>query len=92
MPSQDQNLIALRRQIDEVDAGILNLLDRRMRLAQSISAAKKKTGKEVFDPERERDLLGKLIEMNQATVVPDERILEIWGKIIELSRDTQNLG
>ena len=87
-----QDLTILRAQIDEIDVGILALLDRRMKLAIEIARAKKNTRKEIFDPERERELLAKLIEQNQKTIIPDEKILEIWGKIIELSRDTQNLG
>ncbi len=87
-----QSLTQLRTQIDKIDAEILALLDKRMRLSLDIAATKKTTQKEIFDPERERVLLGKLIKMNQETIIPDEKVLEIWGKIIEISRETQNLS
>lgn len=87
-----QNLTALRTQIDKIDVGILALLDQRMKLAIDIAKAKKSIKKSIFDPERERILLEKLVERNQETIIPDEKILEIWGKIIELSKDTQNFG
>ncbi len=87
-----QILTDLRVQIDEIDAGILSLLDKRMRLAIEISKNKQIIGKDIFDPERERELLANLIERNQETIIPDEKVLEIWGKIIEISKDTQNLG
>lgn len=86
-----QTLTNLRVQIDKIDAGILSLLDRRMKLAIEISKNKKNNSKAIFDPERERVLLNNLIEKNQETIIPDEKILEIWGKIIEISKDTQNL-
>ncbi len=87
-----QDLTILRAQIDEIDMGILALLDKRMKLAIDIAKAKKHINKDIFDPERERVLLSKLIERNQETIIPDEKLLEIWGKIIELSKDTQNQG
>jgi len=87
-----QTLTDLRLQIDEIDAGILSLLDKRMKLAIEISRNKKTTQKAIFDPERERELLSNLIGMNQETILPDEKVLEIWGKIIEISKNTQNLG
>jgi len=85
----DQSLQDIRDEIDKIDEGILDLLDKRMKLAIEISKVKKVSSKEIFDPERERELLARLIEMNKETIIPDDKILEIWGKIIELSRETQ---
>lgn len=87
-----KELSVLRTKIDKIDAGILSLLDKRMKISLDISAAKKESQKAVFDPSRERELLANLIEMNQETIIPDEKVLEIWGKIIEISKDTQNMG
>lgn len=78
-----------RVQINEIDAGILALLDKRLRLSGDISSAKKALGKDIFDPKREEELLNWLKKKNKDTVIPDDKLLEIWGKIIELSRKLQ---
>lgn len=80
----------LRSDINEIDAGILDLLDRRMKLALKISKTKKSIGKEIYDAEREEELFAALMERNKETILPDEKVLEIWGKIIELSRNMQS--
>ncbi len=89
MTDSKKQLQGVRVKIDEIDAGILALLDERMKLAMQISAIKKQTGKDIFDPKREEELFARLKELNKDTVIDDEKLLEIWGKIIELSRETQ---
>lgn len=76
----------LQTEIETVDAGILTLLDKRMRLNLEISKAMEK-GLIDINKNRERDELAKLIEQNQETIIPDEKLLEIWGKIIEIPKD-----
>ena len=89
-PPADQNLQQKRVRIDQIDAGILALLHERMKLAIEISRIKKDTGKAIEDLDREEDLLAKLLEKNvDKDLIPDEEILLIWGKIIELSRRIQ---
>lgn len=83
------DLTQLRGKINEIDAGILALLDKRMKLALEISKTKKSIGKEIYDADREAELFDSLIEKNKETILPDEKVLEIWGKIIELSRKIQ---
>ena len=89
MSDQNQDLSGARNQIDAIDAGILKLLDERMQLAVQIGKLKNQSGKKVFDPEREKFLLANLVKMNQNTTIPDEKLLAIWGKILDLSRDLQ---
>jgi len=76
----------LQTEIETVDAGILTLLDKRMRLNLEISKAMEK-GLIDINKNRERDELAKLIEQNQETIIPNEKLLEIWGKIIEIPKD-----
>ncbi|MCK5460416.1 chorismate mutase [Candidatus Gracilibacteria bacterium] len=84
-----QKLTHLRKQLDEIDDGILVLLDKRMKLAVKIAEVKKKIGKPILDIVREEDLFQKLKDRNKKTILPDEKMLEIWGKIVELSREMQ---
>ena len=74
----------LQKEIATIDAGILSLLDKRVRLNLKISKAKEKG---LIDASEERYELAKLIEQNQETVIPDQKLLEIWGKIIEIPKD-----
>ncbi len=76
----------LQTEIQTIDAGILTLLDKRMRLNLKISKAAEK-GLININQNREREELAKLIEQNKETIIPDEKLLEIWGKIIEIPKD-----
>ena len=84
-----QDLQSKRQRIDEIDAGILALLQERMQLALEIAEIKRQTGKEILDLGREEELFQKLIEKNKNSPIPNEEVLLIWGKIIELSRKLQ---
>ena len=89
MALMTQDLTQLREQIDQIDANLLALLDKRMKLAIEIAETKKFLGKLVLDTSREAELFEKLKKQNSETILPDEKVLEIWGKIIELSRTIQ---
>ena len=78
MQNQSQSI---QKKILEVDAGILDLLDKRTRLQKELA----KIEKNFFRIERQN--LAKLIEKKHLTIIPDEKILEIWGKIIEIPKD-----
>ena len=49
----DDKLKPLREQIDAIDAQILDLLNRRARVAQEVGHVKAETNAPVFRPERE---------------------------------------
>ena len=89
MALMTQDLTQLREQIDQIDANLLALLDKRMKLAIEIAETKKFLGKLVLDTSREAELFEKLKKQNSETILPDEKVLEILGKIIELSRTIQ---
>ncbi|HEY5714666.1 MAG TPA: chorismate mutase [Candidatus Gracilibacteria bacterium] len=82
-------IIDARTKINKIDVGILDLLKKRIRLAQEIGQHKNAHGLDVNDVSRERELLRMLIEANGGDI-PDEKLLEIWGKIIELSKTVQD--
>lgn len=78
-----------RQRISQIDAGILSLLDERMRLAIDIAHLKKETGKDIEDLERETQLLGEILKQNRDTILEDERVADIWRAIFKLSKDIQ---
>ncbi len=48
------DLLEIRSQIDEVDAGIVELYEKRMELCRQVAEYKIATGKKVFDKSRDR--------------------------------------
>lgn len=60
-----QSIEGLRKQLDELNLEILDLLNQRAKLVQEIGEVKRKQGIKKFDPERETDMLNKLINHNQ---------------------------
>lgn len=59
------NLDDIRRQIDEIDRELLDLLNRRADLVHEVGVVKKRNGLQIYAPEREESLLRTLISMNQ---------------------------
>ena len=58
----DDKLKPLREQIDAIDAQILDLLNRRARVAQEVGHVKAETNAPVFRPEREAQVLRKVAD------------------------------
>ena len=87
--STNTALAGKRQRIDEIDAGILVLIHERMKLAEEIAQIKAETGMAIEDLEREQALLSKIAKLNEDSNVPNEKLLEIWGKIVELSKKIQ---
>jgi chorismate mutase len=78
-----------RQRISAIDAGILSLLDERMRLAIEIAQIKKETGKNIEDLERETLLLSEILKQNRDTILQDNQVAAIWQAIFKLSKDIQ---
>jgi chorismate mutase/prephenate dehydratase len=56
----EKELKRLRREINRIDAGILSLLHRRMKISARIGERKRKLGLPPYDPVREREILTRL--------------------------------
>lgn len=76
----------LRKEIDAVDGELLRLFLRRMELSAEIAAVKKAEGRPVFDPERETQKLSRIASASGAM---GEYALDLWEKLMELSRKYQ---
>ena len=80
-----------RAQIDDVDAELLRLLNRRASLAVQIGALKRHAGLPVHDARRERYVLAKVCRDNRGPL--DERaIVEIFRLVIRESRRIEARG
>jgi monofunctional chorismate mutase len=82
------NLPKLRKQIDRLDDQIVLLLNRRMKLAESVGALKANNGHKVYDRAREQELLSRLCESLDGPLA-DRELCEIYKKILKVSREHQ---
>ncbi len=78
----------LRRDIDAIDTGILDLLNKRMALAGRIGRYKAEAGVTIVDKARERDMLRTLVSRNTGPL-DDDRLKIIFTEIIAASRQVQ---
>jgi len=88
-PELDWRLGELRAQIDEVDRGILDLLNRRAELVREVGEAKQGGLRSpVYVASRERDLVSDLIERNDG-LFPNEAIPHVFREIISATRSLE---
>jgi len=80
-----------RKEIDEIDAELLRLLNMRARLALKVGALKQAAHLPFCDPERERIVLERLQEINAGPL--DERAIgKVFRRIIRESRRVQGVA
>jgi chorismate mutase/prephenate dehydratase len=85
MSTEEQRLAPLREKIDSLDAKILDLLSQRAKAAQEVGHIKGGFSTPVFRPERERQVVAKLQEINQGPLLPDG-IAAIWREVMSACR------
>jgi chorismate mutase-like protein len=81
----DQELEALRRQIDAVDERILGLVAERVELVLRVGELKRASGAAVYDPERERRVLDRLAHQ-AAPPLDRETVQRVFERLIDESR------
>ena len=62
------NLEGLRHKIDQLDTRLLNLLNQRARIALTIAKAKKNQGQARYSPDREKQVLNRLLRINPGSL------------------------
>ncbi len=75
----------IRGEIDELDAAILELLNRRAEKVQEIGRLKKQGEAPVFDSARERRILDRLLSISQGPLSP-QGIAEVFGTVFAVYR------
>ncbi len=74
----------LRKQIDSVDKKIVKLLNERSRVTLNIARLKVKSGKSIYAPDREREVLKKLALMNKGPL-SDDALEAIYREVMSAS-------
>jgi len=77
-----------RERIDELDAKLLKLLNERAQCVIKIGAIKQKEKTEVLVPQREIELLNRLISMNQGPMTK-EMVEKLFQGIIDTLKELQ---
>lgn len=83
-------LTAVRKEIDEIDTQLLDLLSSRKELVNEVTKIKSKLGLEARQPKRYRQLLNNLKERGNKIGVDSGLIDEIWDAIHQDSQKKQN--
>jgi len=78
----------IRRQIDEIDSQIVALLKERLQCAKKIGEIKARENRATWDPQREREVLGRLQALNNGEF-PEEPLASIFHEIISTCRLSQ---
>jgi chorismate mutase / prephenate dehydratase len=75
------NLDDIRKNIDDIDGQLLDLLSARADLVHKVGEVKKRDGLQIYAPEREEALLRRLIERNKGRL-PEKSIRAIYREIM----------
>ncbi|MCL2813699.1 MAG: chorismate mutase [Oscillospiraceae bacterium] len=81
------DLQELRKKIDEIDDGLINLFQQRMDISAEIAKYKRQHNMPVYDPAREREILDKL--SRKAKEGRESSITALYSLLFELSRAEQ---
>ena len=77
-----------RKEIVSLNDQILDLLSKRGELAQKIGEEKNKQGIQVYDPEREKEMINQLLDQNKGPF-NDNVIKQLFKEIFKASTDLQ---
>ncbi|MDO8627819.1 MAG: prephenate dehydratase [Candidatus Diapherotrites archaeon] len=78
-----------RKKIDELDKKVLELLNSRTELIKDIAALKRKDGKAVFDPVREKQIVDKIVAENKGRF-PEKSLKLIFREMISACRSLED--
>jgi len=75
------SLEELRKQINELDHRLVQLLNERARVVIEIGKLKNKTGKPIYSPDREKQVFARIAEANEGPL-PDKCLVAIWRELM----------
>ena len=81
-------LSEIRNKIDKIDDELVKLFMERMKLVSLAAEEKAKSGKAVFDPEREKEIISSLTENLDKEMSHD--VAELYNSIFDISKKRQN--
>ncbi len=79
-----------RKEIAEIDGKIIRLIDERVFISKKIFLAKRSEGREISDPEQEKLVLGRAIDLATELGLDAGAIRDIFQILIRMSLQKQN--
>jgi chorismate mutase-like protein len=77
-----------RKQIDEIDRKLVELISQRARAAHEIGKLKRDAGMPIYEPDRERNVFQRVSEANPGPL-PNRDLLRIYERIMDIMRQIQ---
>jgi chorismate mutase len=77
-----------RKQIDELDIRLVELLNRRAQAAREIGKLKRNTSMPIYEPDRERIIFENVRKANKGPL-PDSELRQVYERIIDVMRNIQ---
>jgi chorismate mutase len=91
MPTEREEIDALRRRIAAIDAELVRLLNERAACALGIGRAKEQLGEPIYQPAREAEVLAQVQRANAGPLAP-EAIVRVFERIIDEARRLEKLA
>ena len=85
-----ERLSEIRDQINEIDSELVELLNRRLRLALNASSAKLIEGTPVLDAHREDEVIAHVCELNEGPMT-DDQLIALYLELMRQSRQLQEV-
>ena len=79
-----------RKQIDELDCRLVELLNQRARAAQEIGKLKRNTSMPIYEPDREKTIFENVRRANRGPL-PDHELRQVYERIIDVMRNIQKI-
>ena len=80
----------IREEIEDIDARILELIARRVSLAQKVLVAKQELGMHIDDPKQNERVLGRATELAIESGLDIEPVRNIFDILIIMNQDRQH--
>jgi chorismate mutase len=79
-----------RKQIDEIDRRLVELLNERARAARAIGELKRNTNAPIYEPRREEQIFVNVQKANRGPL-PDRDLAQLYERIIDVMRKLQRV-
>ena len=79
------SLKKMRKAIDQLDEKIIHLLNTRAKVTQGIARIKRRSGRSIYAPEREREVLAKVTKLGRPGPLSKEALESIYREIMSSS-------
>jgi chorismate mutase len=77
-----------RKKIDEIDRKLVQLVNERAHAAREIGRLKRGRSLAIYEPEREREILEKLSQLNQGPL-SDGALIQVYERLMDVMRALQ---